>query len=627
MCGLAGCWECSSVAADALRARAEVMTDTLRHRGPDDSGVWVEPEAGLALGHRRLSIIDLSPEGHQPMISHEGAWVIVFNGEIYNFQQIRRELEACGHGFRGHSDTEVMLAAFTEWGVDASLRRFNGMFAFALWNRPRRQLWLARDRMGKKPLYYGWAGGALLFGSELKALRAHPRFDSGIDRDSLALYFRHGYVPSPYSIYRGIFKLPPATRLCLEEAAPATRPEPVSYWSAKEAAERAKRSATSEDPRESEAELRTLLSDAVGMRMISDVPLGAFLSGGIDSSLTVALMQSISHRPVKTFAIGFREAAFNEADQARAVARHLGTEHTELCVTPEEAREVVPRLPEMYDEPLADCSQIPTFLVSRLACRAVTVTLSGDGGDELFGGYEAYRSNSNGWRKYSLIPQPLRRLAGRFLALGGGHRSRVGLAMRHQDLELIYRDLFSMWEEPAGVVPGASEPPTVFSDRRRWAALGSFVEKMMYLDSVSYLPDDILVKVDRASMAVSLEARCPLLDYRVYEFAWRLPLDWKAGPGVGKLPLRRLLGEFVPKELWDRPKCGFGVPIADWMRGPLREWAEELLSASALREGGLNPAPVRRRWEEHLRGVYNWDLPLWAALMFQAWRRSAKVAL
>jgi len=614
------------VTADALRARAETMTGTLRHRGPDDGGVWLEPEAGLALGHRRLSIIDLSPEGHQPMHSHNGEWVIVFNGEIYNFQEIRRELEARGHRFRGHSDTEVMLEAFSEWGVDASLRRFNGMFAFALWNRPQHQLWLARDRLGKKPLYYGWAGGALVFGSELKALRMHPRFDPRVDRDSLALYFRHGYVPSPYSIYRNVHKLPPGTRLRLEEASPPTRIEPVPYWSAREAVERGRASQPSRDPRQAEIDLKMLLIDAVRMRMISDVPLGAFLSGGIDSSLTVALMQSISNRPVKTFAIGFREARFNEAEHARAVAQHLGTEHTDLCVTPEEAREVIPRLPEMFDEPFADCSQIPTFLVSQLARRSVTVSLSGDGGDELFGGYESYRSNSNGWRKYAWIPQPFRRLAGKALALGGGHRRRVGLAMTHAELELVYRELYSLWETPLELVRGASEPPTAFSNRRQWVGRDSFIEKMMYLDSVAYLPDDILVKVDRASMAVSLEARCPLLDYRLFEFAWRLPLEEKTGPAAGKLPLRRLLAEFVPPELWDRPKTGFGIPIGDWLRNPLREWAEDLLAEGALAEGGLEPAPVRRRWEEHLRGTFNWDLPLWTVLMFQAWRRAGGAA-
>jgi asparagine synthase (glutamine-hydrolysing) len=648
VCGLAGFLNRGEpLEAAAMAALATRMADTLRHRGPDDAGVWVDPAAGVALAHRRLSIVDLSPLGRQPMASSSGEWMIVFNGEIYNFLELRSELEACGHIFRGHSDTEVMLAAFDEWGFDAALRRFNGMFAFAAWQRSARKLYLARDRLGKKPLYYGWAGRTFLFGSELKALRAHPDFRGEIDPGVLALFLRHSYVPSPYSIYRGIRSLPPASWLVLGGEAPGALPEPVLFWSVREVAERGlRRPFTSAE--EALEELDSLLRDAVKLRMIADVPLGAFLSGGVDSSLVVALMQAQSARPVKTFAIGFREESFDEARHAKAVAAHLGTDHTEQYVTPADAMSVIPRLPAMFDEPFADSSQIPTFLVSKLARSRVTVSLSGDGGDELFGGYAAYLTNLRFWRRYGGLPRAARRMLaagaralspqawdGLFTRLdpvlpaavkrssAGIRLHRLATALSQDTAETVYRSLMSYWQPPFSLVRGACEPLTAFTDPARRAALDGFAEKMMYLDMISYLPDDILVKVDRASMAVSLEARGPLLDYRVAELAWRIPLSMKIRDGQGKWLLRRLLYRYVPRELVERPKAGFAVPIGAWIRGPLRDWAEELLRPERLAAGGLlDPAPVRNLWRHHIQGVHDWGRHLWPVLIFQAWREA-----
>jgi asparagine synthase (glutamine-hydrolysing) len=648
VCGLAGFLSRGEpLEAAAMAALATRMADTIRHRGPDDSGVWADPAAGIALAHRRLSILDLSPLGRQPMVSHGGDWVIVFNGEIYNFADLRAELEACGHAFRGHSDTEVMLAAFEAWGFEAALRRFNGMFAFAVWQRSARKLYLARDRLGKKPLYYGWAGKTFLFGSELKALQAHPDFRGEIDAGALALFLRHCYVPSPYSIYRGICKLPPASWIALGGEAPGAMPEPVPFWSVKQVAEEGLRRPFASAGEALEA-LDHLLRDAVKLRMIADVPLGAFLSGGIDSSLVVALMQAQTTRPVKTFAIGFHEESFDEARHARAVAEHLGTDHTEQYVTPADAMHVIPCLPAMFDEPFADSSQIPTFLVSKLARSRVTVSLSGDGGDELFGGYSAYQTNLRFWRRYGGLPRTARRLLaagaralspqawdGLFARLdpvlpaavkrsGAGIRlHRLATALSQDTAETVYRSLMSFWQPPFTLVRGASEPLTAFTDPARRAAVDSFAATMMYLDMVAYLPDDILVKVDRASMAVSLEARGPLLDYRVAELAWRIPLSMKIRQGQGKWILRQLLYRYVPPELVERPKAGFAVPIGVWMRGPLREWAEELLRPERLAEDGLlDPAPVQNVWRQHIHGVHDWGRHLWPVLMFQAWRQA-----
>lgn len=624
------------------------MTDTLAHRGPDDGGVWEDRRAGVALGNRRLAIVDLSPEGHQPMCSADGRYMLAFNGEIYNYKALLTELEGLGHAFRGHSDTEVMLAAFTEWGIEGGLARFNGMFAFALWDREERVLHLSRDRLGEKPLYYGWMGGALLFGSELKALRAHPRFRGRVSRDALSLYLRHNYIPAPYTIYEGVHKLPPGTRIVLEEGGASSGPIP--YWSAREAAERgvAEPFGGSED--EAIQELDVLVRDSVALRMVADVPLGAFLSGGIDSSTVVSAMQAQSERPVKTFSIGFHEEAYSEAEHAKKVARHLGTEHTELYLTAGETMDVIPRLPHMYDEPFSDSSQIPTHLVSALAREHVTVSLSGDGGDELFGGYKRYLLGRDLWGRIGRVPRPGRRAVGRALAavpaetldrrLGGrlshlagryGRNGAVGDKLHKlagllsvEGPEAMYHGMVSHWREPASLVLGATEPPTALTDRSRWADVGDFTHQMMYLDTVSYLPDDILAKVDRASMAVSLEGRVPFLDHRLVEFAWSLPLSMKVRDGQGKWVLRRVLDRYVPRELIERPKMGFGVPVGDWLRGPLRGWAEGLLSEGRLREEGyLDPAPIREKWDEHLSGRRNWQGHLWDVLMFEAWLEAA----
>jgi asparagine synthase (glutamine-hydrolysing) len=656
MCGIVGFIDPSRQADDpGLCHLAGRMADRLAHRGPDDAGCWADAAAGVAFGHRRLSILDLSPEGHQPMRSADGRYVITFNGEIYNFAALRRELEGAGHRFRGHSDTEIMLAAFSEWGVEAAVKRFVGMFAFGVWDARERVLHLCRDRAGEKPLYYGWMGDTFLFASELKAMQAHPDWRGEVDRDALLLFLRHCYIPSPYSIYKGVYKLLPGTILSLPagESARAARPEPQAYWSARAVAEEGLRRPFDGGAEEALAELEKLLLDAVAGQMVADVPLGAFLSGGIDSSLVVALMQAQSSRPVKTFTIGSHEANYNEAEFAKAVAEHLKTEHTELYVTPKEAMDVIPRLPALYDEPFADASQIPTFLVSELTRRRVTVSLSGDGGDELFGGYNRYFWGRNIWRKVGWMPRGLRRAAARGMVsvspaawdaafhgldpvLPGSLRQSIPGDKMHKLAEVIavdhpeamYRNLVSTWKTPGELVPGASEPPTTLTDGAQWADLPDFVAWMMYRDLMTYLPDDILVKVDRAAMGVSLETRVPYLDHRVIEFAWRLPLSLKIRNGKGKWPLRQILYKYVPRTLIERPKTGFGIPIDTWLRGPLRAWAEELLDEGRLRrEGYFAPGPIRRKWDEHLAGSRNWQYYLWNVLMFQAWLEESAASL
>ncbi|MEP0854540.1 asparagine synthase (glutamine-hydrolyzing) [Trichocoleus sp. DQ-U1] len=633
-----------------MQVIAQKMSETLLHRGPDDGGAWADAAAGIALGHRRLGIVDLSPQGHQPMVSANGRYIIVFNGEIYNFLDLRRELERLGHRFRGGSDTEVMLAAFTEWGLQQAVQQFNGMFAFALWDCQERVLHLCRDRLGEKPLYYGWMGKTLLFGSELKALKAYPHFHSEINRDALALFLRHNYIPTPYSIYQGIYKLPPATVLTWNGS--ETRSSPIPYWSAKQIAESGVTNSFAGSEAEAAEKLEALLQEAVKLRMVADVPLGAFLSGGIDSSTIVAMMQRVSSQPVKTFTIGFYENSYNEAAYAKAVAQHLGTDHTELYVTPEEALAVIPKLPTLYDEPFSDSSQIPTFLVSQLARGQVTVALSGDGGDELFGGYNRYFWGSKIWQLIGWIPSTVRQFAGDALTSLSPdkwnqafshidsllpaqlqhpnpgdklHKLAEILAMPNPDA--MYRGLVSHWKNPEVLVIGSREPSTVLTDSLNWAHLPSFIQRMMYLDTVSYLPDDILVKVDRATMGVALEARVPMLDHRLVEFALRLPLSMKINNSGGKRLLRKILCKYVPRNLIERPKMGFGVPIDRWLRGSLRDWAEELLSSERLqREGFFNHQPIRQKWKEHLDGddsdglrQRNWQYYLWDILMFQSW--------
>ncbi|MCW3101012.1 MAG: asnB [Chthonomonadaceae bacterium] len=647
MCGLTGFLDTTtSLECEAQRTIVRRMAGSLLHRGPDDGGEWTDEKAGIALGFRRLSIVDLSPAGHQPMVSASGRFVIAFNGEVYNFGAVRSELAAAGLApdYRGGSDTEVMLAAFEAWGVEEAVRRFLGMFAFALWDREQRTLHLGRDRLGVKPLYYGWAGKTLLFGSELKALRAHPGFDGKIDRDALALMLRYDYIPAPYSIYRGFRKLPAGTILTLS-ADRKQESVPIPYWSAKSVAEAGVRTPFEGSDAEATEHLEGLLRDSIGLRMIADVPLGVFLSGGVDSSVVVALMQAQSSRPVKSFTIGFREESYNEAQHARGVAKHLGTDHTELIVSPEEAMAVIPRLPALYDEPFADPSQIPTYLVSQLARKSVTVSLSGDGGDELFGGYNRYFWGRSLWKRLGRIPRPLRgagaglmnavspgawdslfRMAGPLLPAGAQQRNpgdkiaKLAEIMGADGPDALYLALVSHWKHPTELVDDSEEPPTPFTDRAQWANLADFTQRMMFLDTVSYLPDDILVKVDRASMGVSLEAREPLLDHRILEFAWRLPMSMKIREGQGKWLLRQVLYKYVPQTLIERPKTGFGVPIDEWLRGPLRDWAESLLAESALRGHGVfNPAPIRKKWAEHLSGRHNWQYYLWNILMVQAW--------
>jgi asparagine synthase (glutamine-hydrolysing) len=644
MCGITGFWGRGGAGSE-LEAVAERMAAQIVHRGPDDHGTWSEPETGVAFGFRRLAILDLSPNGHQPMHSSSGRYVAAFNGEVFNFGALREELAGRGHAFRGGSDTEVILAAVEEWGLAAAVRRFVGMFAIALWDRQQRRLSLVRDRLGIKPLYYALIDGTLLFGSELKSLRVHPAFSGEVDRNALALYMRFNYVPAPYSIFAGVRKLPPGTMLTL--AGPGEPlPDPEAYWSAREVAEAGQAAPFRGDDGEAIERLDALLREAVGLRLVADVPLGAFLSGGVDSSTVTALMQAQSSRPVKTFSIGFHEAEYDEAVHAARVARHLGTDHTELYVTPEEARAVIPKLPSLFDEPFADSSQIPTFLVSELARRDVTVSLSGDGGDELFGGYNRYSWGRSIWQKVGRVPTGLRRAGARALtAVPAGRwdrefnrfdrllphrlRQRTPGDKLHKLAEVLavgspeelYFGLVSTWKSPDSLVLGGREYQTALSDRSQWADLDDFAQRMMFLDLISYLPDDILAKVDRASMGVSLEARVPLLDHRVVEFAATLPLRMKIRDGQGKWLLRQVLDRYVPRDLIERPKMGFGVPIDSWLRGPLREWAEDLLSEERLRrEGYLNPVLVREKWAEHVSGARNWQHYLWAVLQFQAWR-------
>lgn len=618
------------------------MANAIAHRGPDSDGYWADPAAGIGLAHRRLAIVDLSPAGAQPMASVNGRYVLAFNGEIYNHQRLREALAHEGKvaaAWRGHSDTETLLAGFEAWGIEETLQRAIGMFALAVWDRAERVLTLARDRLGEKPLYYGWQGqggaAAFLFGSELSALRKHPAFAAEVNRDALALYMRHNCIGGEHSIYSGIHKLAPGHLLSVSQV----RPEPVvrAWWSGAEVAARGVAQPFAGSPEQAVDALEALLRDAVAQQMMADVPLGAFLSGGIDSSTVVALMQAQSNRPVRTFSIGFHEEGYNEAMHAKAVAQHLGTDHTELYVTAQQALDVIPRLPTLYSEPFADSSQIPTFLVSQLARQHVTVSLSGDAGDELFCGYTRYQMTKGLWGKVSRIPAPIRRLIASLILTAKPERwdklagllpfSHVGYKL-HKGASLLgstsvadlYKGMVSHWHEPEKVVIGAHEPATAWSLLKDELVALSDVERMMALDMLGYLPDDVLAKVDRAAMGVSLETRVPFLDHRVVEFAWSLPLEYKLRNGVTKWPLRQVLYRHVPRELIERPKMGFGVPIGQWLRGPLRDWAESLLSESRLRqEGFFDPAPIRQKWAEHLSGQRNWQYHLWDVLMFQAW--------
>ena len=638
MCGIVGFADRSgNMNAGELRVTVQRMAASLRHRGPEDQGCWIDSRYGLALGHRRLSIIDLSAAGHQPMISNCGRYVMVLNGEIYNFRDLRGELERDGGKFRGHSDTEVMLAAICRWGLDGAMQKFNGMFAFALWDKQQGVLHLGRDRAGEKPLYFGWAGETLLFASELKAFRCHPHFSAEIDRDVLALFLRHNFVPAPYSIYKGIRKLPAGVLMTMRMADGSCSMN--SYWSLRQKVEHGVRHPFRGSESDALIHLDSLLLDAVQLRMESDVPLGAFLSGGVDSSLVVALMQARSARPVKTFTIGFPNPDYDEAPFARRIAQHLGTEHTDLYVTENDTLDVIPQLATIYDEPFADSSQIPTFLVSRLARTAVTVSLSGDGGDELFGGYDKYLRARKIHDALGKIPKFLRSPAATTLThlagvtdilskSAGVKAQKLAGMLKAEDAETFHWVLDSYWAFPSDVVPGAREPETAFTDPGQWSCRNELLHTMMFLDALVYLPDDILVKVDRASMAVSLEARVPFLDHRVIEFAWQLPLAMKIDSTGGKKPLRRLLNKYVPATLTDRPKKGFSVPLRKWLVGPLEPWANALLDESRLRqEAYLDPKTVSRKWRDFRSDPSVPAQSLWGLLMFQDWLEKQNQAL
>lgn len=638
MCGIAGFWDRGDKDPRQLHPTLRRMTATLSHRGPDAGNVWVDGSVGIGLGHRRLSIIDLSPAGAQPMTSSCGRCVISYNGEIYNASDLADELRQAGATFRGHSDTEVLVEGCARWGVAQTVERCVGMFAFALWDREQRTLTLARDRLGIKPMYWGLIGGLFLFGSELKALRAHPGWQPTLDREALAAYLRFAYVPAPHSIYRGVRKLAPGHLLTLR---PGGDPEISRYWHLRSIAAQGQRSSHRLTDEELITRLHDLLRDAVSSRMVADVPLGALLSGGIDSSLVTALMQEASNRPVKTFSIGFAEKRYNEAPYAAAVANHLGTDHHELAVTPAEAQGVIPSLPEWYDEPFADSSQIPTYLVSRLARSKLTVALSGDGGDEVFAGYNRYAWIRRLWAASRSIPHGLRRSCASLLCTlpprtwdlaasplprrlrppqVGDKLHKLALLASCDSPEGMYGRLVSHFQAPAEVLPGVLEPPTPLCDQSLEQDLPGLVARLQFLDMTTYLPDDILTKVDRASMAISLEVRVPLLDHRVVELAWSIPASTQIRGRKGKWPLRQVLRRYVPDHLIERPKAGFAVPLDMWLRGPLREWAESLIGAERLhREGILEAAPIRRYWDEHQSGQRNWQYLIWNILMFQAW--------
>ncbi|WP_348734465.1 asparagine synthase (glutamine-hydrolyzing) [Rheinheimera texasensis] len=646
MCGFIGFSRIDGIDNQQI---AQQMCQKIVHRGPDSEGIWQTEGVPVVLGHRRLSIVDLSAAGHQPMLSATGRYVIAYNGEVYNHVQLREMLQAEGYAeqWRGHSDTETLLACIEAWGIVKTLQAAVGMFAFALWDQQARQLTLARDRMGEKPLYWGWQGDVLLFGSELKALKAHPAFKAGISRDALTLLLRHCYIPAPYSIYQGFYKLKPGHYLQLELDSPLRAKLAVeqAYWSFNQMVEQSQAAAITGTDTEATDQLEAMLTQSIRGQMLADVPLGAFLSGGVDSSSVVALMQMNSQRPVKTFTIGFNEAGFDEAICAKDVARHLQTDHTELYVSPQDALDVIPRLPSMYCEPFADSSQIPTFLVSQLARQHVTVALSGDGGDELFGGYNRHLAAGKVWGPFQKAPLFCRKAAAGLLnavppkrwdqlfelakpllpkklhlAIPGEKARKLAEVLALPDGQQFYRRLTSHWHEPEKVVLAGHEPKTMLTDPALWPKTDSLEHFMMAMDAQTYMADDILTKVDRAAMATSLETRVPMLDHRLVEFAWQLPLHFKIRQGQGKWLLRQVLYRHVPKELIERPKMGFGIPLDQWLRGPLRDWAEQLLDSRLLdQQGYFRTETIRTMWLQHQSGSHNWQYHLWNVLMFQAW--------
>lgn len=635
MCGLVGFLNSDACQYDPM-AIISKMTDALIHRGPDDGATWVHQNQDLALGHRRLSIIDLSSSGQQPMHSRDGRYVLVYNGEVYNFIELRKHLETKRHRFTGHSDTEVILALITEYGLERALPQISGMFALALWDHKEQTLSLARDRVGEKPLYYGLIGNHFVFGSELKAMKAHPQFNNPINRNSIALLMQFGYVPTPHSIYEKIYKLTPGTTLTISKANLSSLPQPKPYWSAIDVAKAGLTNPLRFNDREAIQHTEQLLSDIIKNQMMADVPLGAFLSGGLDSSLVATLMQTNSSQRIKTFTIGFHDQRYNEAPYAKAIANHLGTEHTEFYVDAPQVLSVIPHLPTIYDDPFADSSAIPMFLLAQLTGQKVRVCLSGDGGDELFGGYNRYLLAQTLWKKMGYLPYPLRLILKKlFLSVSplhwqkllpfiqipmiGDKLHKIGTIIVANSPEKIYQQLISQWHHGHEIVKNHLPTPSTETLLQDIEGM-HFIERMMITDTISYLPDDIMVKVDRATMAVGLESRSPYLDHQLIEFIWQLPLNMKVRNQTSKWLLRRILSKYVPEHLFNRPKMGFSIPLDAWLRGPLRDWAESLLDKTLIEQQGyLQVTPVLNRWQEHLSGKRNWQQQLWTVLMFQAW--------
>ena len=632
MCGVAGIISLNEeVSRDALL----LMSQELTHRGPDDSGIWINNNIGLS--HRRLSVIDLTSTGHQPMCSLGGRYTIVFNGEIYNHLELRKQLVF--FDWNGQSDTETLLACVESWGLDKTLKKINGMFAFALWDSEKCSIHLARDRIGEKPLYYGWQGSDFLFGSELKALKAHPGFKANIDRESLDLYFRYNYIPAPYSIYENIYKLPPGSVLSLYQGKKKYKIR--RYWSIEDKSIAGVHAPllNSEDNLINELECR--IKKSIKQKMVSDVPLGAFLSGGIDSSVVVGIMQSLSLHPVKTFTIGFKDEVFDEAEDAKLIAKYLGTDHHELYISAQDVIDIIPLMSDLYDEPFSDASQIPTYLVSKLARQEVTVSLSGDGGDELFCGYNRYHVTKKIWNKISIFPLFIRKYVSLFLLFvptkvwdkfelfsfisqkynNLGVKIHKGAKVLHsQSLVELYENILSNWKVSDGLVLDRCNSKALNLSPSDEVASFSNIEKMMLWDFQSYLPDDILVKLDRASMGCSLESRVPFLDHNLVEFAWRIPAKYKYRDKKGKWILRQVLYRYIPKELMERPKAGFTLPLANWLRGDLKVWAESLINIERLnREGILNADIVNKKWNEHQEDGKDWSNQLWSVLIFQLW--------